>query len=64
MAKINPIDLQKALKGADYPASKDDIVKTAEKNGASSDILDALRNVSTDSFNKPTDVTKAVSDDM
>jgi len=64
MAKINPIDLQKALKGVDYPASKDDIVKAAEKNGASDEIVSALKNLSADSFEKPTDVTKAASGDM
>jgi len=64
MAKINPIELQKYLKGVDYPASKEDVVQAAEKNGADEDILEALRNVREDSFEKPTDVTKALSDEM
>jgi hypothetical protein len=64
MAKINPIELQKYLKGVEYPASKDDIIKAAEDNGADDEILDALRNASESSFEKPTDVTKALSDDM
>jgi hypothetical protein len=64
MAKINPIELQKYLKGVDYPASKDDVVAAAEQNGADKEVLDALRNVSEDTFEKPTDVTKALSNDM
>jgi len=64
MAKINPIELQKYLKGVEYPASKDDIVKAAENNGADDEIIDVLRNASESSFEKPTDVTKALSDDM
>jgi hypothetical protein len=64
MAKINPIELQKSLKGVDYPASKEDVIKAAEKNGADDEIMDALQNLSDDSFEKPTDVTKALSDDM
>lgn len=64
MARINPIELQKALKGVDYPATKDDIIKAADKNGASDDIKDALNGLSSDTFNKPTDVTKAMSGDM
>jgi hypothetical protein len=64
MAKINPIELQKSLKGVDYPAKKDDIVKAAENNGAEDEILEALRNISEDNFEKPTDVTKALSDEM
>jgi len=64
MPKINPIELQKYLKGVNYPASKDDVVKAAEKNGADDEIIEALKNVSEDEFEKPTDVTKALSDDM
>jgi hypothetical protein len=64
MAKINPIELQKSLKGVDYPATKDDIVKAAENYGAEDEILEALRNISEDNFEKPTDVTKALSDEM
>lgn len=60
MAKINPIDLQKSLKGMDYPAKKDDVVSAAEKNGADDDILDALRNLSEDSFETPADVSKVI----
>lgn len=61
MAKLNPIELQKALKGASYPASKDDLVKTAESNGASDDITSALQALGDDHFNTPADVTEAVS---
>ena len=64
MAKINPIELQKSLKGVDYPAKKDDVVKAAEKNGADSEVLDALKSLSDTTFEKPTDVTKALSGDM
>lgn len=64
MAKINPIELQKSLKGVDYPAKKDDIVKAAEENGADGDVLDALKNLPDESFERPTDVSKALSDEM
>jgi hypothetical protein len=64
MAKINPIELQKSLKGVDYPANKDDVVKAAEQNGADEDILEALRNLSDNTFEKPTDVSKALGDEM
>jgi hypothetical protein len=61
MAKLNPIELQKALKGVDYPASKDDLVKAAEGNGAGGDIMDALNVLGDVHFNTPADVTEAVS---
>lgn len=64
MAKVNPIELQKSLKGVDYPASKDDIVRAAQKNNADSSIVDALKNLGDQTFDRPTDVTKALGDDM
>lgn len=64
MAKINPIELQKSLKGVDYPASKDDVVTAAEKNGADKEIMDALNGLEDQTFEKPTDVTKALGDEM
>jgi hypothetical protein len=60
MAKLNPIELQKALKGVDYPASKDDLVSAAQNNGATDDLMDALRGPAGDHFNTPADVTEAV----
>jgi hypothetical protein len=57
----NPIQMQKFLSGIDYPASKDDLVSTAEGNGAPDDVLETLRNLSQGSFDSPTDVSSAVS---
>lgn len=62
MATPNPIQIQKYLSGIDYPASKDDIVATAEKEGADGDVLDALKGIPDGDYEKPTDVSKAVSD--
>ena len=62
MAKMNPIELQKHLKGVSYPASKDDIVSQAESNGAGSDILDTLRKIKDGTYEKPTDISHAVAE--
>jgi hypothetical protein len=51
-------DVQKALKGVDYPASKDDLAGHAEGNGADRELVDALRNMSKDSFDGPNAVMK------
>ena len=56
----NPIEVQKSLKGISYPASKDDVVSTAERNGASDDIVSALRSTSRDRFSGPDDVMEAL----
>jgi hypothetical protein len=56
MAKLNPIEVQKALKGVDYPAKRDDILAAAKKNGADEGIMSALEHLSGDSFETPADV--------
>ncbi len=62
MAAPNPIQVQKYLSGIDYPASKEDIVATAEKEDAPGDVLDALKGIPDGDYDAPTAVTKAVSD--
>jgi hypothetical protein len=57
----SPIDLQKALGGIDYPATKDDILRTARENGAGDDVLSALENIEDRSYDGPTGVSEAVS---
>jgi hypothetical protein len=58
---VNPIELQKHLGGVDYPASRDDLVSAAEKNGAGYEVLDALKSLPEQDFDAPTAVTQAVS---
>jgi hypothetical protein len=57
----SPIDLQKALGGIDYPATKDDILRTARENGAGDDVLSALEDIPDRSYDGPTGVSEAVS---
>ena len=47
MATINPIQLQKFLKGAEYPMGKDALVALAKDNGADDDVLEALGAIDT-----------------
>ncbi|MFD7303094.1 MULTISPECIES: DUF2795 domain-containing protein [Streptomyces] len=63
MASISPIDLQKALKGAEYPARRDDLVSLAKDNGADDVLVEKLSNASTDEFDGPNDVQKVVFQD-
>jgi hypothetical protein len=57
---VNPIELQKHLKGASYPAGRDDLVSTAESNGAPDEIVSALQGASQDRFDGPDDVQQAL----
>ncbi len=62
MAKINPIELQKHLKGMDYPASKQDVISKAQENGADKELLSVLEGLDDQQFETPADVNKAIGD--
>lgn len=60
MAKVNPIQLQKHLKGMDYPASKEDLIKHAQQQGADEVALSALEQLPDEEYETPADVSKAI----
>jgi hypothetical protein len=62
MAKVNPIQLQKHLKGVDYPASKQDLIEHAKQQGADEAALSVLGQIPDEQYDTPTDVSKAVGD--
>jgi hypothetical protein len=59
---VSPIDVQKALSGMDYPASKGDIVRHAEEKGADEEVLEALRKIEDREYEGPSGVSSAVFD--
>ncbi|WP_164702764.1 DUF2795 domain-containing protein [Modestobacter sp. KNN46-3] len=59
---VSPIDIQKALSGIDYPAKKDDVVKHAESQGGSAEVVDALKGIDDQEYDTPAAVSKAVFD--
>ena len=61
MAKVNPIELQKALGGMDYPASRDELVKHAQSKNAADDVLSALKDLPDRKYKTPADVNKEAS---
>ncbi len=61
MAPINPIQLQKALHGADYPASKQDLIAVAESNDADQEVLGFLNDIPDREYGGPNGVTKEIS---
>ncbi|WP_169978969.1 MULTISPECIES: DUF2795 domain-containing protein [unclassified Microbispora] len=58
----NPIQLQKHLKGVDYPAGKSDLIRTARDHGADDNVIDALERIPDRQYDGPNAVSKAVSD--
>lgn len=60
MADLNPIDLQKALNGMDYPADKKSLVDCARKNKADKTVVSRLDGLKENSFDGPNEVQKAM----
>ncbi|PRY51756.1 uncharacterized protein DUF2795 [Geodermatophilus tzadiensis] len=57
---VSPIDIQKALKGMDYPATKEQILEHAK--GGDKDVLDALQKIDDREYEGPSGVSAAVFD--
>jgi uncharacterized protein DUF2795 len=57
----SPSNVQSYLAGVSYPATKQDLVKTARQNEAPRDILQILEGLHEDRYGGPQDVMKAYS---
>ncbi len=57
--KLNPVQLQKYLKGIDYPADKQEVVKTAKQQEAPEEVVDFLERLPMERFNSPNEVSEA-----
>lgn len=60
MSKVNPIAMQKALAGVDYPCGRDDLIHTAESNDADPEVLDSLRKLPDQNYEGPDRVNSAL----
>lgn len=60
MATINPIELQKALKGIEYPASREALVDCAKHNRAPEELVQTLSHLDRERFDGPNHVEQAV----
>lgn len=57
---VNPIQVQKFLKGVDYPCSKEQLIQKAKEEGADENVIQTLQQTTMDSFNSPNDVAQAI----
>ena len=57
---FNPVDVQEHLKGANYPASGEQLASTAEDNDASGELVKRLRNLGDEEFSGPDQVMAAL----
>ena len=57
---LNPIDVQKNLKGVSYPASRDKLVAEAERHGADDRVRVSLARLPWRRFESPAEVSEAL----
>jgi hypothetical protein len=60
MARAEFIEVQKALGGISYPATRDQLVEHAKGKNAGQDILDVLQSLPDREYDGPNEVSKAV----
>ncbi len=58
--KVNPIQLQKYLKGIEYPADRETILESARGNGADQDIISTLEQLPDREYKNPAEISKEV----
>jgi uncharacterized protein DUF2795 len=59
----SPAEVQKALKGADYPASRDDLIELARDNEAPDEVVDELEdNLEEEEYENPAAVMAELGD--
>ncbi|AXE96486.1 DUF2795 domain-containing protein [Paraburkholderia sp. 22099] len=57
----NPIEVQKALHGVDYPTTREKLVEAARSNGANQDIVDLVGELPDKNYDSPAAVSKQLS---
>ena len=61
--KMNPSELERSLKGTEYPASRNDLQEQADENGATQQVMDFLESIPEQDYATPVQVTKQISED-
>lgn len=56
----NPTEIQRYLKGVDYPATKDDLISTADNNDAPDEVIETLQALTEEQFDGPEEVMEAL----
>ncbi|NMH97059.1 DUF2795 domain-containing protein [Pseudonocardia sp. K10HN5] len=63
MAVVSPVEVQRHLSGVDYPATREQLINQAQKEGADERVLEALRKLLDKEYRSPAEVSKAIGDE-
>ncbi len=58
---ISPIQVEKFIKGIEFPCDKEDLIDCATANHAPADVLDLIEEFPEQEFNSPVDVARCFS---
>lgn len=56
---VSPAEIQKHLKGTDYPATRDQLVQKARSNQAPQEVIQELQKLPGNQYESPADLMKA-----
>jgi hypothetical protein len=59
LGNLDLSQLQQYLPGVNFPASKEEVVSSAQSNNAPQEVVDQIRNSGTDTFNSADEVLQA-----
>ena len=57
---VNPVQVQKFLKGVDYPANKDELIQAARDEGADDNVIKMLESLPEEQYQTPADLSQAI----
>lgn len=57
---VTGVQLQEYLAGLDYPVSREDLIRWAQENGASTELLQMLRALPAEQFNDPAELHESL----
>jgi hypothetical protein len=60
MAETNPIEVQRALKGVQYPTDRDHLTEAARRNGADQELVEKISHMPERDYDGPDKVEKAL----
>ena len=60
LSNLDLDQLQQFLPNLDFPAGKDEVVNQAQNNNAPQEVIDAVKNSGTETFNSADEVLQAV----
>ena len=58
--KVNPVQVQKFLKGIDYPADKNELIQAAKDEGADENVISMLESLPEEQYQTPADLSQAI----